>query len=548
MMKQVCLMEMKLVQIVLRYLTKVGLFGFFFLTLTLLAWLSLPQAAAAQQSTPATPPRDLSCRLCHSDTQGEIVFPSGERVPAQVDLAVLAQSAHGYSAATPLTCNDCHRPINDYQYPHAPLAAVDYLAYRIEKDRTCENCHTPHLTSHPGRESATPVLCADCHTAHDVLAEAAWYAGEATLACLNCHESQERGRLDRVIRAGLFAEDKPNTDYCLACHSQPGLEMTLASGERLSLTIQPDDFHNSVHGVDNAWQPLTCTDCHENYRYPHEPITIMTVRDYNLVKYAVCASCHEQNYDHTLDSVHGEALALGVKEAAVCTDCHGAHDTTPPDEPRARISLTCEQCHSEIFREYADSVHGAALLVESNPDVPTCVDCHGVHTIEEPTTAIFRASSPQMCGQCHADSEIMARYDISTDVFDTYVADFHGTTVTLFEHQDPAVETNKAVCYDCHGVHDIKSPDDPEAGIKANLLQTCQECHPDATANFPDSWTSHFRPSLQHNPTVYLVNLFYQFMIPSVLGFLGFLVLTDVYRRVRLRYAASREELESASQ
>ena len=129
----------------------------------------------------------------------------------------------------------------------------------------------------------------------------------------------------------------------------------------------------------------------------------------------------------------------------------------------------------------------------------------------------------------------MEKYDISTDVFDTYVADFHGTTVTLFEQEDPNVETNKAVCYDCHGVHAIKDPDDPEAGIKANLLETCQQCHPDATANFPDSWTSHFRPSLQHNPLVFLVNLFYQIVIPATLGFFGFMVATDVYRRIRLR-------------
>lgn len=531
-----------MVQIVPRNLAKAGLLGLFFLPLSLIAWLSWPGVAVAQQATPASPQRDLSCRLCHSDTQGELVFPSGERVPAQVDLAVLVQSAHGYAAGKPLACDSCHRPINDYQYPHAPLAAADYQAYRAEKDIVCESCHTPHLTSHPGREAASPLLCTDCHTAHDVLAAAAWQEGEGTVACLNCHENQERGRLNRLIQAGLFAAEKPDNDYCLACHSQPDLEMTLSGGERLSLTINADDFRNSVHGEANSWQPMACTDCHENYRYPHEPVTIASIRDYSLHKYAVCATCHEQNYDHTLDSVHGEALAQGVKEAAVCTDCHGAHDTTPPDEPRAQISLTCEQCHSEIFSEYAESVHGAALLVESNPDVPTCVDCHGVHTIEDPTTAIFRVSSPQMCGQCHADADVMARYDISTDVFDTYVADFHGTTVVLFEHQDPTVETNKAVCYDCHGVHDIKAPDDPQSGIKANLLQTCQECHPDATANFPDSWTSHFRPSLQHNPMVYLVNLFYRIMIPSVLGFLAFLILTDVFRRARLRYSLFRQD------
>ena len=115
------------------------------------------------------------------------------------------------------------------------------------------------------------------------------------------------------------------------------------------------------------------------------------------------------------------------------------------------------------------------------------------------------------------------------------MADFHGTTVILFEHQDPNVETNKAVCYDCHGVHNIQKPDDPESGIKNNLLETCRQCHPDATENFPDSWTSHFRPSMENNPLVYLVNSFYWLVIPGTLGFFGFLVVTDIYRRIILR-------------
>jgi predicted CXXCH cytochrome family protein len=228
------------------------------------------------------------------------------------------------------------------------------------------------------------------------------------------------------------------------------------------------------------------------------------------------------------------ALAEGKLEAAVCTDCHGAHEIPVPNEPRERISHTCQQCHSTIFDEYATSVHGEALLGESNPDVPTCIECHGVHNIGDPTTNLFRIRSPQLCAECHADEELMVEYEISTQVFDTYVADFHGSTVTIFEHQDPNVETNKAVCYDCHGVHDIHAPDDPEAGIKANLLVTCQQCHPDATANFPDSWTSHFEPSPEHNPLVYYVNLFYKFVIPATVAFFVFMVLTDIYRRIRM--------------
>jgi hypothetical protein len=65
------------------------------------------------------------------------------------------------------------------------------------------------------------------------------------------------------------------------------------------------------------------------------------------------------------------------QEAAVCTDCHGAHDVRAIDEAqRASIPHTCERCHSAIYGAYRESVHGAALIDEGNPDVPTCIDCH----------------------------------------------------------------------------------------------------------------------------------------------------------------------------
>ncbi|KPK13614.1 MAG: hypothetical protein AMJ56_01580 [Anaerolineae bacterium SG8_19] len=339
-----------------------------------------------------------------------------------------------------------------------------------------------------------------------------------------------------MIRDGFFAERADN-DYCLACHSQPGIVLTFENGDEISVTVDADALHDSVHGVDNPWQPLACTDCHGQLEFPHEEVEATSAREYTLESNSRCQKCHEGKFEQALDSVHGAALEDGNLEAAMCTDCHGAHDTPPPNEPRERISHTCEQCHSTIFNTYAQSVHGEALLVDSNPDVPTCIECHGVHNIADPTTSLARIQSPQLCAQCHADEELMAQYDISTDVFETYVADFHGQTVTLFEdHPDPTVETNKAVCYDCHGVHNIRPVDDPENGIKVNLLETCRQCHPDATANFPDAWTSHFPPSLQNNPLVFLVDTFYAVVIPLTVGALGFLVATDIFRAVRTRF------------
>ncbi len=129
----------------------------------------------------------------------------------------------------------------------------------------------------------------------------------------------------------------------------------------------------------------------------------------------------------------------------------------------------------------------------------------------------------------------MTKYEISTNVFDSYVSDFHGTTVMLFQNEGSDVPPNTAVCYDCHGVHNIKSPSDPDAGIQQNLIETCRQCHPDAQPNFAGAWLSHYTPSLQNYPVIFLVDLFYKIVIPLTLGFFSLMVGTDIYRRVRMR-------------
>ena len=176
--------------------------------------------------------------------------------------------------------------------------------------------------------------------------------------------------------------------------------------------------------------------------------------------------------------------------------------------------------------------------------MPVCTDCHGAHSQDDPTTAAFRLKSPDICGKCHADAALMKKYGISTDVFNTYVADFHGTTVTLFEKQHPDQPTNKAVCTDCHGVHDIMQVTAANASVvKENLLTTCRRCHPDATTNFPDSWVGHFPPSRDRFPLVYYVNLFYKILIPAVIGGMALFVGIDAVRRIinRFRRKENRE-------
>jgi hypothetical protein len=328
-------------------------------------------------------------------------------------------------------------------------------------------------------------------------------------------------------------------DTCQSCHSNQALVKTFPSGEELSLFIDGSKFEEAVHGEEG----LNCVDCHAAMaQIPHPEFTAQTIRDAKFQLYTVCKECHLEQYTNTLDSVHQRALAAGDENAAICTDCHNPHTQkriTNKDTgeillgARLVIPQTCARCHSTIYNTYKESVHGAALTEEGNQYVPTCIDCHGVHNIQDPTTARFRNDTPLLCAKCHTNETIMKQYGISTDVLNTYVSDFHGTTVTLFEETNPNLPTNKPVCTDCHGVHDIASVDNPQTGLalKQNLLKRCQLCHPDATANFPDAWMSHYIPSPQHYPVVYYVNLFYKILIPTVLGGMLLYVLTDIYRR-----------------
>jgi predicted CXXCH cytochrome family protein len=323
--------------------------------------------------------------------------------------------------------------------------------------------------------------------------------------------------------------------YCLLCHAQPNQHVTLDDGSTLVTTINPSALAESVHGTGNPVGALGCVDCHGDMTYPHKKPLPPDARTFTIQMADVCTNCHTNEATRQADSVHSEALANGNFTAATCIDCHGSHDIQPPNDPRVHIVEICANCHLIAYTDFRSSVHGQALF-NGDPNVPTCIDCHGVHNIQHPTTALFRNRSPELCAGCHANKSLMDQYGITTNVFNSYLTDFHGTTVQLFEQEDPNVPTNKAVCFDCHGVHNIAQVNAQNSRvIKENLLSTCQQCHPDATSNFPSAWIGHYPPTFKSEPLLFTVNTFYKILIPSVLIGFGVLIALDVIGRIRRR-------------
>ncbi len=270
--------------------------------------------------------------------------------------------------------------------------------------------------------------------------------------------------------AGLAAAQ--DNEACLACHSAQGVTAPLPSGEPLPVGIDPKKWQQSVHGA-----VLTCTTCHPaNTSYPHPKIAGKTLRDYKVVAAKVCETCHADVAAQFADSIHARGVTMGFAEAPVCTSCHGAHDVV-----RAK-------------------------------------------------TAAFRNNTPQLCGTCHGDPKIMAKFGLRA-VYQTYISEFHGVTTTLYKLTKPVSPTPAAICNDCHGVHDIKAAADLTAPVApAHLLATCRTCHPRAGRYFATAWTEHKTPGPTASPLVYYVQQFYRFLIPSVVGFVVLLTVLDLGR------------------
>lgn len=325
------------------------------------------------------------------------------------------------------------------------------------------------------------------------------------------------------------AEIPAEQDSCLGCHgSDPSMTMDLPGGEKLKLYVDPAAFAKSVHG-----EMLRCTECHaDKSDYPHDSKPFQSRRDVTIAYYEQCKKCHFANYTKTLDGVHFKISQEGNKKAALCVDCHGSHTIGRPAEPRSRVSDTCAGCHRKVYDTYARSVHGKALT-QGNNDVPVCTDCHRAHDVADPRAGALSLRTAEICGRCHTDEKLMKRYGISTRVVDTYLSDFHGMAASLQKGKKDKGDRLAAGCTDCHGVHDIQSPEDPGSTVlQANLVNTCRKCHPDATADFPKAWMSHYEPTLKKSPLVWSVQLFYYVLIPFILVSLVIQIVLHLWRVV----------------
>jgi hypothetical protein len=247
-------------------------------------------------------------------------------------------------------------------------------------------------------------------------------------------------------------------EACLLCHSSERIEIGFADGEVLSGFVDGTVFDESRHGG------FDCVACHtDKAGYPHDDLEVQSSSEYAAAASVACESCHQSAAEESGTGIHLTVRnALGDSAAPVCADCHGAHDVMGAPQTHAEITAMCETCHLGESNSLDRSVHRGSAIDGEPPttglDAPSCVDCHGAHSV-----AAITAIEIPMCAGCHTDA--VHEYDQSV----------HGAG--LAEGQ-----ADVATCGDCHGsLHDMKPAIDPESPVyPLNLPQTCAECHGDA--------------------------------------------------------------------
>lgn len=168
-----------------------------------------------------------------------------------------------------------------------------------------------------------------------------------------------------------------------------------------------------------------------------------------------------------------EVYDFSVHRELRCTDCHPDCDELP--HPMQVAPARCTPCHAEQEQQYAGSVHGRAI--EGGDEAAAhCYDCHGKHDMlpsANPQARTYKLQLPFTCARCHSNERLMEQTGVhQPQAAAQYIDSMHGRGLLL----DGLIVAPS--CNDCHGVHDIRPPDDPASKIhRDNIPKTCGQCH-----------------------------------------------------------------------
>ena len=236
-----------------------------------------------------------------------------------------------------------------------------------------------------------------------------------------------------------------------------------------------------------------CQDCHGNV---HEILPASDpkskVAHANIP--ATCGACHGKQlvmassgvssapFNSYEQSVHGKAVTGGSEYAAVCTDCHGAHDILTGADPKSPIAkfnvpATCGKCHADVQAAItcrASTARRLRAATGSRRCVPTATAFTPSRRRTIPTRRWRQAMSATTCGSCHASVKLSVEFGVAGNRVSSLPLELsrHGVEGRLGDGGQLRQLPRRAQ----HSAFQRSALDDQPR----NLAKTCGQCHPGA--------------------------------------------------------------------
>ncbi len=386
-------------------------------------------------------------------------------------------------------CLECHAQkdlTGTDRRGHKISVYVDNEVFRhsVHGNFKCVKCHSD-IRDLPHREKLKPVNCGKCHR--------------------NAQADYARSTHGKAYLSG-----DPDAPSCSSCHGVHD--------------ILPVEHPNSQVSRTNLIR--TCVSCHTDEQI---------VKRHKEMPGTATIKAYEK-------SVHGRGFfEEGLVVSAQCTDCHSYHLILPATDPQSKlyktkVPETCGKCHREIERQYNESVHGQAIA-KGILDAPVCTDCHGEHNILPPTESGSKVSAkniPKTCSACHDNVALAEKYQLPINRYKTYLESFHGVALKYGE-------TVVANCASCHGVHNILPSTDPRSTIyPGNRQKTCGKCHPGIGLKAAMGKV-HVEAKPTSSKGKYIVRTFYTWFIGILMVLFILYIIVEIIGKLRQRKARGTE-------
>jgi cytochrome b subunit of formate dehydrogenase len=302
------------------------------------------------------------------------------------------------------------------QIPLSDIAYAEPDNPKLSNDR-CLRCHGREGYSREGADGQPRQL----HITADKFRDSVH--GERD--CVECHQDivkipHNKG-LDRKVG-------------CVKCHEDlwqeaRQTELTAESARLGEVVKQIESYMHSIHArpstEDQSRTNATCYDCHDAHYI--SPIDRANHPEGKLRIPQTCGKCHSDVLDIYVTSVHGQEIASGNTDAAVCSDCHSAHNIDTPGNVEGRLAITaqCGTCHEDKLESYFETYHGKITQLGYG-ETAKCYDCHGSHAIKrvtDPDSKVHNGNRLETCRSCHENA---------TEGYVTFQP--HGTTDNFAEY------------------------------------------------------------------------------------------------------------------